>query len=376
MSKWGSDRRILPYGMRVEFDRRVFKPNSIDREPYVGNFNGNGADLLHVISSFIEALPQDKLIERDERHFGLPSTVRRQGRTICWQMEGGESGRASSIKLTKDSEKQFRERSGVEWEPYWVYAVVPSNSNQAWLLIEKNGRYTLPSEWRKELSQQFASAYHGYRLRLSTVREASLWSQIENALDDDRLVGFEVAFRSASIPSATTQAAGFERGMTKQTRETWATTGGPRSGRILRQFRRRYTGIQTPEGVRQIDAPLEVDDLSDPRYEIRLRDEIAEIKATVLTADGASRTIVFEGLDPQQSYVMDDTSLTRPSQDRFIRDCRTAVGDLARSGGVALPPGWHSGDWSHPETAISMEVEISDTPRQSSEPRQEDPAYV
>ncbi|MGQ4600383.1 hypothetical protein [Nocardia sp. R6R-6] len=376
MGKWGSDRRIVPYGMRVELDRRVFRPESIDREPYAANFNGAGADLLHVISSFIEALPADRLVERDERHFGLPSDIRRKGRTICWRMEGGESGRASSIKLTRDGEKQSRERSGVEWEPYWVHAVVPYNSNQAWLLIEKNGRYTLPTEWRKELAQQFATAYRGYKLRISTVREASLWSQVENAVDDNRLVGFEVALRSADTPSATSQAAGFERGMTKQTREIWAATDAPVPGHILRRFRRRYTRMRTPEGIRQIDAPLEVDDLADPRFQIRLRDDVAEIKATVLTEDGLSRTIVFEGLDPQQTYVMDDTSLGSPTQDRFIRDCRTAVGDLARSGGVALPPGWDSGDWSHPDTAILMEVKPSDTPSQDVESIEETSALV
>jgi hypothetical protein len=361
MASWG-DRRIVPYTLRVELDRRVFRTDDTTREPFVANFNGSGGDVLHAISSFVEALPTDELVERDMRHFGQPRGIRRHGRTICWLMDGGESGRESSIMLRTGDPRRERERSGVEWAPFWVCAVVPKNANQGWLLIEKDGRHTLPSEWRKALSTTFAETYRGYRLRIGTVREASLWSQVENALDDNRLLGFEVALRSPDNSSPSRHAAGFERGMVKAERQMWRTAGDPLPGRQLRLFRRTFTRNRTSDGLRQIDAPIDVDDLSDDRYQIRLRDDVAEIKATVLNDDGVQKTLVFEGLDPQQTIVMAGTSDGQPSQQQFFSECRSTVADLARSGGVALAPGWDTGSWEHPADAARMEVRIDDSP--------------
>ncbi|MGP4054146.1 hypothetical protein ACTWP6_04870 [Mycobacterium sp. 4D054] len=360
MAAWG-DRRIALYTLRVELDKRVFRTDDSAREPFVANFNGAGADLLTTISSFVEALPKDDHVERDMRHFGQPRDVRRSGRTISWEMDGGESGRTSWIKIRKDADQQQRERSGIEWAEFWVYAVVPKDSNQGWLLVEKDGRHTLPTAWRDELIRKFAETHHGYRLRIGTVREASLWSQVENALDDNRLIGFEVAMRSGDTTPA--GAAGFERGMEKYSRQIWRTAGDPLPGRRLRIFRRQFTRNVTSDGLREVEAPIETDDLADDRFRIRLRDDVAEIKATVLNHDGKPKTVVFEGLDPQQTVVMEGTSDGHPDQGRFVSECRSTVADLAQSGGVALPPGWDTGSWEHPADAPQMEVRADESPQ-------------
>lgn len=359
---WDNDRRILCYSMRVELDLRVFKKEDKDRELFVANFNGAGADLLHAISSFVEALPADELVARDRRHFGQPRDVERQGRTICWRMDGGESGRATSVMLKKGDPWRNREPSGVEREPFWVFAVVPENANQAWLLIEKDGNHSLPSEWRDELVKRFAAAYHGYRLVIGTVREASLWSQVENSASD-RLLGFEVALRSPDNPSATGHAAGFDRGMVRVDRRMYHVAGDAVMGKRLREFRRRYTGRRAPTGIIEVDEPLDFDDLTSDKYEIRLRDDVVEIKATVLNARGEPKTIVFEGgRDPIQSYIMTGTSQGQPLQPRFVSECRGVVKDLAQSGGVPLPQGWDTGAWEHPADAAPMEVNANESP--------------
>lgn len=358
MATWG-DRRIALYTLRVALDGRVFRTNAATGEPFVANFNGSGADLLTFISAFVEALPSDSHIEKDERHFGQPTDIRRRGRTISWRMDGGESGRQSSIRLRRDGKARRRDRSGVEWEPFWAFAAVPQNSVVGWLLVEKSGRHTLPTEWRKELQRQFAGAYRGYRLEIGMVREMSLWAQVENALDDERLIGFEVAYRSSSTTQGS-GAAGYERGMEKYDRRIWkAPADQPRKGRFLREFRRAHT--TTHDGSREIELPIETDDLSDERYSIRLRDDVAEIKATLFNSEGKAKTVVFEGLDPQQTIVIQDTVLAPPDQDRFDAECQSAVRDLASSNNVGLAPGWNTGDWEHPADAITLEVK-SDAP--------------
>lgn len=367
MPVWNNNRRLALYTLRVELDRRVFRTADSTRELFVANFDASGGDLLHAISSFIVGLPTEGLVERDMRHFGQATDVRRRGRTIAWRMEGGESGRSSSIMLRKGDEWQTREPSGIERAPYWAFAVVPENSNQAWLMVEKDGNRSLPTEWRDELVKRFAAAYRGYRLVIGTVREASLWSQVESSADN-RLLGFEVALRSPDNPSSSGHAAGFEQGMVRIDRRIYqAAEPGGVIGKKLREFRRAFTGRRTPHGVLEVDEPLDYDDLADERNQIRLRDNVVEIKATVLNAEGRPKTVVFEGgRDPVQTIEMAGTSSGIPSQDHFVTECQSAVRDLAQSGGVALPSGWETGEWTHPDNAPRMEVRASDSPDASS----------
>lgn len=362
MARWNGDRKITPYTMRIERDLRFSHPPDAG-ETFVGNFDGNGGDLLTLISAFLEGLPTDNHVARDDRHFGKPTDVRRKGRTICWRMDGGESGRSSTIVLKRGGKQRTREKTGIEWEPFWVMAVVPKDANHGWLLIEKDGRHTLPTEWRKELIKQFAKVHPGYRLVISTIREESLWSSVENAMEDPRVIGFEVAMAVREPDGRSPQ--GYTRGMVGVNRSVFMSAGGPLPGFRLREFRRRFTGRQTAEGVREIDYPLDYDDMSDGDVKIRLKDDVVEIKATVVNAQGAVRTIAFEGLDAQQSFVMEGTSDGPPLQEKFVLECAAAIADLATSGGVPLPPNWNTSDWTHPATARQIRVEPNDEQAQT-----------
>ncbi|MFC8181681.1 hypothetical protein ACFULT_22610 [Rhodococcus sp. NPDC057297] len=238
-------------------------------------------------------------------------------------------------------------------------AIVPKNSNQGWLLIEKDGRYTLPSEWRTELTRVFSRTYPGYRLVLSTIRDASLWNQVENSTEE-RLLRFEVALRSAETTPANKGAEGFSRGMVEVQKRIFHPVQSKAEGRRLRELRRAFTRNLTPQGLVEIALPLEADDLSDDRVKIRLRDDVHEIKATVLNDDGIERTIVFEGLDAQQTFVIENSGGLDLGSDQFAQECRTAVKDLATAGGVTLPPHWEAGRWTHPVDAPAVRIYSDD----------------
>ncbi|MFT3660371.1 MAG: hypothetical protein QM809_02925 [Gordonia sp. (in: high G+C Gram-positive bacteria)] len=354
-----SDRKICLYTLRIERDGRVFKNND-DRDPFVDNFDAAGGDLLVFISAFVAGLPADELVERDTRHFGQPREVVRRGRTICWEMDGGESGRSTAIKLKKKGKTRKREMSGVEWEPFFVYVVIPKNANVGWLLVEKDGRNSLPVEWREEMRRQFKATHAGYRLIVGTVREASLWSQVENAANEGRLLSFESATRSAK---ATTGTAGYQ--VEEVQSRTFLASGEPLPGRALRQWRRERT--VTLEGTTEVTLPDDVDDMSDDRYRVKLRDNIAYLKAVVFNHDGKPKTVTFEGLDPVQTIDIEDTATARPTQTRFMTDCRSAVKDLAVSSGIHLGSGWDAGNWKHPKNAPRLEVTNDDSSDASEE---------
>lgn len=354
------DRRITPYALRVTLNghaKRRKEPPPIT--PYPANFNNAGGDLLHFLSSFVEALlVNDQMVQRKNRHFGRPRKVARQGRTLLFRIYGGESGRNTRIKTTATSKEKKRDHTGVEREPFWVYAVVPADANQAWLLVETHGHHTVPGEWRTELADQFKAAYPGYVLGISQVAEMSLWTQVENSVDP-RLLRFEVVRRSAD--GAGDHSAGHPAGMVEYNKHIWEAPE-PRPGEALRALRRSFTRAKTKSGLVEITAPMEVDDLSDPDVTIDLDDGVMEIRARVLNSKGEPKTVVFDGREPRMSFVIEGVDAVPPNKKRFLREVRSAVEDLATGGGVSLPQGWDTGEWAHPDDAPELEVSPSDQP--------------
>ncbi|MGW4097156.1 hypothetical protein [Mycobacterium sp. NPDC004974] len=352
------ERQIVPFGLRVELNGHAARrKNPPPLSEFPANFNAAGADLLVFLSSFIEALPA-QMVRRGDRHFGCPSNTKRRGRTILLQLHGGESGRRTTISLKHGDPEHQRETSGVEREPFWVAAVVPNNSNQAWLLVEKAGRHTVPTEWRTELSNAFKQAYPGYLLKISPITELSLWAQVENSTDP-RLLTFEAVMRDSS--SGGDHSAGHPGNMARYDTQVWHSDKA-RQGALLRQFRRMFTRKKTPTGLVEIDQPLDVDDLSDPNATIVLRDDVRQIKARVFNSEGKKKTVIFDGREPQMTVVMDGVFDISPSEVKFWEEARSVIVDLAANGGVSLAPKWDTEEWDHPENAIKVEVSPSDVP--------------
>lgn len=353
-----NERQIVPFGLRVELNGHAARrKNPPPLSEFPANFNAAGADLLIFLSSFIEALPA-QMVKRGDRHFGCPTKPARRGRTIILQMCGGESGRRTTIALKQGDRERTREASGVEWEPFWVAAVVPKNSNQAWLLVEKAGRHSIPTEWRTELASAFKDAYPGYVLKVSPITELSLWSQVENSTDP-RLLTFEAVMRDSS--SGGDHSAGHPGNMARYDTQVWHSDKA-RQGTLLRQFRRMFTRKKTLNGLVEIDQPLEVDDLSDPNVNIVLRDDVRQIKARVFNSEGKKKTVIFDGREPQMTIAMDGVFEISPSETKFWEEARSVVVDLAANGGVSLAPKWDTDEWEHPDNAIKVEVSPHDVP--------------
>ena len=352
------ERLIVPFALRVELNGHAARrknPPSLSGFP--ANFNAAGADLLMFLSSFIEGLP-DKMVKRGDRHFGCPTEPRRRGRTIVLQICGGESGRRTTIALKDGDPEQTRESSGVEREPFWVAAVVPKNSNQAWLLVEKAGRHTIPTEWRTELTDTFKEAYPGYLLKISPITELSLWAQVENSADP-RLLTFEAVMRDSD--SGGDHSTGHPGNMARYETQVWHSDRATQ-GTFLRELRRMFTKEKTKSGLVEIDQPLDFDDLSDPDVKVVLRDDVRQIKARVLNSEGRKKTVIFDGREPQMTIMMDGVFDISPSETKFWEEARSVIVDLATNGGVSLAPKWDTGEWEHPDSAIKVEVNPRDVP--------------
>ncbi|MFE5708935.1 hypothetical protein [Rhodococcus koreensis] len=352
---------IVPFAVRLQRNGH-FTHTSAD-EPILSNFDGRHADLLLEFDAFVRGLPGDSLVQRDDMHFGRPTDICREGRVLRWTMEAGQSGKERDIILTKGDTARKRLPDGVEYSSFHVYVVIPENSVTGWILVEKEAGDTLPSEWRSEFIAQFKKRYRKFIPKISQVRTAALWREVENAVSENRLLSVEVSQRTSDgnpLDPESTRGYPLE-GLAATTLVYAPDQGGRWFGSKLRRLRRSFTTMKDAKGG------LVHIDLNDPQddfesgVEIKLRHDISEITARVLTEDGRPKTIRFSGIrEPFESYIVEGLNGVRINGDRFAFECRLHATDLAKNSGVTLPAGWDSGAWDAARPVLPMEVRTSD----------------
>ncbi|NKR72893.1 hypothetical protein GS492_09585 [Rhodococcus hoagii] len=352
---------IVPFAVRIDRNQQ-YKHSGTGDVP-LSNFDGEGADLLPELDAFVHGLPNTQLVQRDDRHFGRPRDITRSGRVLRWTMEGGESGKERDIVLDVGEKPRKRTRRGVEYSAYHAYAVIPKNSVTGWILVEKDGGDSLPSEWRAELVRQFKIRHPKFKLVVSQVRSASLWREVENALEEERVLSVEVAMRAEDKDPSATTGRGFPREALASTTDLYLPPHGKKGkGAFLRSIRRAFTFAKSAtNGIIEIDLEDDLDELASEDLDVRLRSDVLEITARVTTDNGKRRkTIRFSGIrEPFESYLVEGLS-DRITPLRFADECRAHVKDLALEGGVTLAVGWDTGDWEPESILAPMEVNASD----------------
>ncbi|MET8317486.1 hypothetical protein ABZU78_25440 [Rhodococcus erythropolis] len=341
---------IVPFSVRIE--RNLQYKHSSTEVPLLSNFDGRSADLLHTLFAFLNQLPTNELVERDFMHFGQPSSVKTEGRILRWVMQAGESGKERDIKLTKGDAARKRTADGVEWSSFHVYAVIPENAEFGWILVERESGDSLPSEWRTELCRFFKKKHPQFKLVLSQLRSTSLWREVENALEENRVLAVQVSHRAPSKDPGKESERGIPRDALSSITDLYEPPTGAATGMWLRLLRRACTVTKSSTGIVEMDLADDTDDLGDG-FEVKLRKEIIEITARVLLEDGRQKTVRFSGAhEPFESYVIEGLQGVRVNEIRFATECKLHVIDLAREGGITLKSKWDTGDWgpAHLET--------------------------
>ncbi|MGN0100713.1 MAG: hypothetical protein ACI39C_07220 [Dietzia sp.] len=348
------DAVIVPFAVRVVRDNR-FK-HATDDEPILSNFDGSGSDLISDFGAFLNGLPKKELVHRDDDRFGIVQELEKKKRTIECSMNGGRSGLERTLKLHATAEELKLERTGSQWSDFRIFIVIPKNSLTGWVLVEKDGVDTVPGSWRSEFATHFRDRHPGFKVVFSNVRTASLWREVENAIDDPRVLWVEVAKRDDS-DDLSPNTRGAVRGVTRSTTEVYQPVGGRSGGAMLRAIRRKFTKLKNDNGLVEIDLYDDQDDLADEDLKIDLVDDVLEITARVLDEDGRPKTVRFSGArEPIETYVVDGVQAGTLTAAQMRVEAYRHVRSLATNASVELGADWNSGEWDTDLDTDAMEV--------------------
>ncbi|AMT70474.1 hypothetical protein ABG82_09170 [Mycobacteroides immunogenum] len=351
----------MPYSMRVEQSSEVRHKPKLEGPLPLSNFDGAGADLLKTFDAFVRGLlAHNEMVKRDDDHFGQPDEIVRAGRTMSFQLNGGESGRERTVRLDANSAEQKLKREGLLSTQFQVWVVVPTNSTVGWILVEKDGYDTLPSAWRRELIRAFKSRHRGYKLTLAQIRNDAIWRLLEKGLDDPQVIDVKVQ-RRAEPSNREQETRGFPLEVEKSTETVYRAKKGWMTGRQLKRIRRFFTITKRSDGsLVEIDLADDTRDEFAEGLEIRLANDVLEITVHA-EIDGRRKTVRFSGArEPAESYVVEGLNGTRITPRTFRSECRGHTVDLAKVSGAPLANKWDTGEWTAEDQVSPLEVPVGD----------------
>lgn len=359
VSRVGVRYAVVPLTFWVERKFPNRKANAGLGDPTLGNFDGKGSNVLHEFSAFINGLSTD-LISRDERHFGNPADVTRAGCTISLRIQGGSSGIRSHLHDLPTGKHFDRGFDTVEQFGYRLLFVAPPDAIVGFMMVEGIGNKTLTIAARDEFRRCFGSRHPDFRIVFATVTEEKLWQQIEAKWDEHCVHRIEVSRREISSSEAKNTGVGTQRKNLTKFTQIADFSDSPRTGKDVRNLRRRWTGKKTAKGVIEVTDPITVNDLDGQHGEIVLRENVIEIVIDA-TLNGSRRKVHFTGKHAQPvRYVIKLPAGAELTDDIFYAEARSHVRGLADDIAVKLDDGWNTGDWDHPERVKPMEVQVHD----------------
>jgi len=369
MARRGSEYEVVPYHVLVTKKYTRATDANDDRDRLLGNFDGNGADLLHVFSAFVNGFPPEILVERDERHFGQPVDVVRKGRTLRLRIKGGASGIRSNLHDQTRNARFTRTLTTVEESAFRAMFVAPVVSALGYLMVEGYRGRTLAAAFRTEFVEKFRQRYPDYSLVFEAVGEAGLWRLAEQLGDQSGVKQMEVVHRELSPDAA--------RSMGLETRTAVAGNyteiikaekGELMTGEDMQRVREAHWATHDLKpGTDAYPLPNAPDDDGEAwNGEVRLRDDITDISAKVDIPGVGAKTVRVSGkYSPRIRYAVDTVGDEEPSDSAFYTEVINHVRQLAQQEGVTLEHGWHEGDWEHPDQVAAMDIASTD-PREGS----------
>lgn len=352
----GRKHALVPFKVRIE---KLREKDPSKRDRFLDNFDGKGADLLSLYSAFLVGLPADKLIEREDHHFGGISSVERRGRTVRATWISGQSGVDSHLKDDHEGTEFWRRSTAVERLEFMTQFSAPSNSILGVFIVQQIGGKSLSWRMRKEFVLAFKRKYPGYALRITAVSRENLWAAAEAAGDLAEVSALTVTREGIETNELAQIGLGADDNVVGRFVQTYDMKDFPQRGRVLKRARKKLTN-----GLVAATAPDDLKIESVEGFDVEeaeLVEGVVEITATVRLPGEDPVTVKYTGARPPQiRYWIDDSEGSDITPLRFYTETTTHTAALLRSGQVRLEPGWDDGQWEHPSAVLPLEVQAND----------------
>ncbi|MFB4267248.1 hypothetical protein [Nonomuraea sp. GTA35] len=323
---------VAAYGLKVA----PFRQNK--KFLNLGDMDGRGLDLLHLIHGFLKSIQTSAIIEEQFGHYLSTENITIQGRSISFGAEYGRFGFEGAVKNVRTNRRTHR--FGVD-ESAVVHVrnmiIVPPSSNTALLLAERCSGRGAASIFLRHLTKAFRKRFHdeGLILHKEGLTEEAAWKRF---MERARLTQIKVVRYSRNHDLA----------------DAITGIGETYIGRL------EYTvkPLRSSGLARQLISPLMDRSLKPETQILGLRDEVEADEIRLQLTDGDQQREIVLGKDglPTLVYPIKTSNEDRPP-DEAVYDYMTELAlTLAQSLELGLPSNWKLGSWTKQAKAVQMEA--------------------
>jgi hypothetical protein len=305
------------------------KPNE---RKVANNFDGKGADLLHLLRGFIAAIDPNALVDDEQERYVSITELDPQGRTLFVEVEAGWFGTEGKVKNVRTHKTRLEHDSeDATVRRIRFVAVAPIGSLGMLVFVERVGGVSAASKILALFQQSLRAKYEGEKLTFKNeaMVEKAAWLKKAKL---ERVKG-QVTSYSHSADTA-------DGGSTKIV--------GALNIDLVPEGGKQFLPKKIWEGLkkRDLDAAQVLGLNADA--------DVDKLSVTV-SADGKSKTFAIDReKEPSLAYLLAEKG--EPDSDAFLDFSFDHAKDLLPAVGVEWDNGVKAGAWSAKELAVTLEM--------------------
>lgn len=335
----------------VAYEATISPRNKPTESLPLDNFDGNGAQLVRFIASYVKSMPTDRLIKDGSKRYGEPEDIRMAGVTYSCRMVSGTTGIISKFRNKNRDEVFNRTDEDVEEINFGLYFLQPPSAHVGFLMIERVSGRTVARGFRTAMIDHFKVAFPDHILSLTRTAETDAWKAAEKAADSVSVKKITAIHRGIDASAMREFGIGGTPRKVGEYHQVLKFRDEPEKGGILTKARNALfppdSAVTADDGTVSVGAD---DDGGDNE------DDVNELIAEVSFPGQPPRSIRYSGARPPLiSYPMD----VRPGEDSsvaFLRSAKQIAKKLVEGTDCRLESGWDTGDWPDADQLPTWEV--------------------
>lgn len=323
---------VAAYGLKVA----PFRQNK--RFLNLGDMDGRGLDLLHLVHGFLRDIRANALIEEQFGHYLSVENINTEGRSISFGAEYGRFGFEGAVKNIRTNKRTHQfgaDESAVVHVRNMV--IVPPRSNTALLLAERCSGRGAASIFLRHLTKAFRKRFADEALILHKegLTEEEAWKSF---MERARLTQIRVVRYSRNHDLA----------------------DGINGISETNIGRLEYTvkPLRSSGLARQLISPIMDRSIKPETQILGLRDEVEADEVRLQLTDGDQQREIVLGKDglPTLVYPIKTSNDDRPSDEAVYDYMSELAKTLAQGLHLELPSSWRNGQWTRQARSIHMEA--------------------
>lgn len=316
------------------------------------NFDGKKNSFIRHFAAYVDSLPSDRLVQKENRHFGMPHDVKKLGCTYQCKIVSGTSGILSVIGNPATGAPGYkRTPKDIEQLNFNVFFVQPPDAHIGFLLVETVAGRSVGQAFRTILINQIRARFPEITMTLARTAHTDAWKAAEEAGQSVSVKSITAIHRGIGASAMQEVGLGGVARKVGEYHRVLKFREDPQPASVLKKAREYF--FPPDNSIVAEGGTISITDGDDGGPD---EDEANELIAEVSYAGGSRQHVRVSGARPPLITYPIKPVGTEDTDQSFIREAKEVVKSLVEKTDCKLPPKWNDGEWEAEASIPKWEV--------------------